>query len=172
MSGILPINVDDLLHQRTVESERIEFKGAWDTKRTGPQVLRTICAFANDHHNLNGGYVVIGVDEDGGRGVLPPRGLSPTDVDSAQRWIRGQCKRLDPAYAPVLSPEVVADRTVLVVWVPASELRPHRTPGDKAMRFWVRLGSETVDAERQGGGLLQGLIAQTAKVALGRPTGL
>ena len=48
MSAILPVNVESLLRKRTVESERIEFEGAWDTRRTGPQVIRTICAFAND----------------------------------------------------------------------------------------------------------------------------
>ena len=164
MSAILPINVDDLLRQRAVESERIEFKGAWDARRTGPQVVRTICAFANDYHNLNGGYVVIGVDEREGRGVLPPRGLSEEEVDAAQKWIRGQCNRLDPPYPPVLSPERIDDRTVLVVWAPASEMRPHRAPRrDGVLRHWVRLGSETVDAESRGD-LLRGLVEQTAKV--------
>ena len=63
MSMILQVNIDDLLHCRTVESERIEFKASWDPEITGPQVLRTVCAFANDHHNLNGGYIVLGVAE-------------------------------------------------------------------------------------------------------------
>ena len=63
MSAILPINLDDLLHCRGVESERVEFKASWDPETTGLQVLRTICAFANDYHNLNGGYMVIGVAE-------------------------------------------------------------------------------------------------------------
>ena len=51
MSTILPINLDDLLRYRGVESERVEFKASWDPQRTGPQVLRTICAFANDYQN-------------------------------------------------------------------------------------------------------------------------
>ena len=55
---MLTINLDDLLHCRGVESERVEFKRSWNEHNTGPQVLRTICAFANDYHNLNGGYVV------------------------------------------------------------------------------------------------------------------
>ena len=46
MSAILPINLDDLLHCRGVESERVEFKASWDPSTTGVQVLRTICAFA------------------------------------------------------------------------------------------------------------------------------
>ncbi len=165
MSNILSINLDDLLHCRSVESERVEFKASWDPKTTGPQVLKTICAFANDLHNLNGGYVVIGVEERDGRAALPPSGLSATEVETAQKWIRGQCKKIDPPYQPIPSPETVGDRLVLVVWAPASDTKPHRAPdglhGPK--RYWVRLGSETVDAEGRGGPLRE-LMAQTARV--------
>ena len=164
--SILPVNLDDLLRCRGVESERVEFKASWDPASTGPQVLRTICAFANDYHNLNGGYVVVGVAERDGTADLPPAGLSPEQAEAAQRWIRGNCNRLDPPYAPVLSPELVDDRLVLVVWAPASDVRPHRAPrGGKGTeaRYWIRLGSETVDAERRGT-LLRGLIDQTARV--------
>ena len=86
MSTSLAINLDDLLHCRSVESERVEFKASWDPPTTGPQVLRTICAFANDYHNLNGGYLAIGVDERDGRAALPPAGLSASEVAAAQHW--------------------------------------------------------------------------------------
>ena len=165
--SILPINMDDLLHCRGVESERVEFKASWDPATTGPQVLRTICAFANDYHNLNGGYLVIGVEERNSRAVLPPAGLSTQQADAAQKWIRGNCNRLDPPYPPILSPERLDDRLVLVVWAPASDMRPHRAPAaeGKAARYWIRLGNETVDAERRGrSDLVRGLIAQTARV--------
>ena len=165
MSSILPINVDDLLHCRGVESERVEFKASWNPDTTGLQVLRTICAFANDYHNLNGGYVVIGVAEENGRAILPPAGLSAEQVEAAQQWIRGNCNRLDPSYPPILSPETVGDRLVLVVWAPASEMRPHRAPDASrgSRRYWIRLGSATVDAEQRGD-LIRGLIQQTARV--------
>ena len=153
MSKILPINLEDLLYCRGVESERVEFKASWDPKTTGFQVLKTICAFANDLHNLNGGYVVIGVGESEGQAVLPPSGLSSEEIESAQKWINGHCTRLNPTYHPVLSPEVIDDRRVLVVWVPASETRSaHRAPEKDGgpWRYWVRLGPETVDAEKRG----------------------
>ena len=165
MSAILPVNLDNLLHCRGVESERVEFKASWDPHTTGFQVLRTICAFANDYHNLNGGYVVIGVRERDGRAALPPSGLTAAEVEAAQKWIRGNCNRLDPPYPPILSPETVGDRLILVVWAPASEMRPHRAPdaGAGPGRYWVRLGAETVDAERRGD-LIRGLVQQTARV--------
>lgn len=163
MKAILPVNLGDLLNCRTVESERVEFKRSWDPKTTGPQVVRTICAFANDHHNLNGGYVVIGVEERDGRAVLPPVGLVPETAEIAAKWIRGNCKRIDPDYQPVLSREWVGDRLILVAWACASQVRPHRAPDGKGRRrYWVRVGSETVDAEH--GGLLQPLIQQAGRV--------
>ncbi len=70
MSTVLPVNLDDLLRCRAVESARVEFKAGWDPETTGFQVLKTLCAFANDYHNLNGGYVVIGVAEQDGRAAL------------------------------------------------------------------------------------------------------
>ena len=166
MSTILPVNLGSLLYCRGVESERVEFKASWDPQTTGPQVLRTICAFANDYHNLNGGYVVIGVGERDGRAALPPSGMSAKEVEAAQQWIRGNCNRLDPPYPPLLSPETLGDRLILVVWAPASEMRPHRAPaadGKGPGRCWIRLGAETVDAEGRGD-LLRGLIQQTARV--------
>jgi ATP-dependent DNA helicase RecG len=37
----LPINLNDLLRQRTVEGERIEYKSGWNPD----PIIRTLCAF-------------------------------------------------------------------------------------------------------------------------------
>ena len=44
MPDKLPINLRDLLRQRTVEGERIEYKAGWNPD----PIVRTLCAFAND----------------------------------------------------------------------------------------------------------------------------
>ena len=49
----LPISINELLHGNTVEWERIEFKEGWNPE----DILHTMCAFANDFHNLGGGYI-------------------------------------------------------------------------------------------------------------------
>lgn len=73
MSSKLPVNLDDLLRQRTVEGERIEYKSGWNPNA----ILRTLCAFANDFENLGGGYVIIGQNcDDNGQPVFPPVGIS------------------------------------------------------------------------------------------------
>ena len=96
----LPLNLPDLLRQRTVESERIEYKAGWNPDAT----LRTLCAFANDFANLGGGYVVIGQDCDTeGRPVFPPVGLAGNKLDKIQQELLAACQLIQPPYFPVLS---------------------------------------------------------------------
>lgn len=166
MPSCLPINLEDVLYLRGVESARVEFKAGWDESTTGLQVLHTICAFANDFHGLNGGYIVIGVAQDQGRAVLPPRGLTSPEIEKAQHWIRGRCKTIDPEYQPILSPEVVEGRHILVIWAPGSDVRPHQAydkleKGNR--RYYIRLGDETVDASSRPE-LLTELVQQAARV--------
>lgn len=164
MSRILQVNIDDLLRCRGVESARVEFKASWDENTTGLQILKTLCAFANDFHNLNGGYIVVGVAEENGCALLPPEGLSEQKIDAMQKWIRGNCNRIDPEYQPVMSPETVDGKRILVLWAPGSDVRPHRAPSGKKgeFKYFVRIGSESVDAESNG--LLNQLLQMTARV--------
>lgn len=146
-----------------VESARLEFKKSWSAP-TLDQIVKTICAFANDFLNLNGGYVILGIDTQDGRPVLPPQGLLGEDLDKIQREIRGQCQRIDPEYQPVLSPETYQGQPILVIWVPPGDLRPYRAPtgsqkGDRA--YYIRPSSTTVEAK---GEILTELMQLTARI--------
>lgn len=77
----LPINIEELLHGKVIEWERLEFKQDWNPEPT----MHTLCAFANDLHNWGGGYVIVGVAEEKGRPVLPPSGISPNRIDGIQK---------------------------------------------------------------------------------------
>lgn len=166
MPSCLTINLNDLLHLRGVESARVEFKASWD-EPTKLQILHTICAFANDFQNLNGGYIVLGVAEQTGRAVLPPKGLTSAEIDAAQKWLRGQCNTLDPIYQPVLSPEVFEQQPILVIWAPGSDTRPHQAPTESRRQapraHFIRLGAETVNADKYPDLKLQ-LLQMTARV--------
>lgn len=157
----LPIAIEDLLTASTVESSRIEFKPHLNDVIL-PQIIKSICAFANDWDNQNGGYLVIGVEEDSGRAVFPIKGLAPEEIEATQKRIRTGCNRLIPQYQPLLSPETLDGRHLLVVWVPPSNLRPHTAPDGDDHKYFVRIGAETVKVER--GPLLDQLMEQTAKV--------
>ncbi|MBU0575113.1 MAG: ATP-binding protein, partial [Proteobacteria bacterium] len=79
----LPINIDEALKGHTVEWERLEFKKGWNPEA----VLHTLCAFANDFHNLGGGYIVIGIEEKDGQPILPPAGIPANRIDKIQKDI-------------------------------------------------------------------------------------
>ena len=128
MESGLPVDLDALIHARSVEDNRREFKAAWNPA-TQSAVVRTICAFANDLLNLNGGYVILGVEgDDNGNPVLPPRGLESVNMDTAQREIFGQCHRIHPTYQPLLFPVLYQDRPILVIWAPGGDNRPYEAP--------------------------------------------
>src|SRR2546423_13298813 len=102
LTSRLPIRVDDLLHARVVEVERIEYKAGWNPD----PIIRTLCAFANDFENLGGGYIVIGQDCDpNGQPIFPPAGLPASQLDKIQRELLGFCNAIQPPYFPILSVE-------------------------------------------------------------------
>ncbi len=107
----LPLNIGDVLLGRSVEWERLEFKQNWNPE----DVLHTLCTFANDFHNLGGGYLFIGIADDAGRPILPPSGLAPSSLDRLQKEVRALGHKIVPAYHPLLDPCVIQGRHVLVL---------------------------------------------------------
>ena len=151
MTGKLPVNIDRLLRQRTIEGERIEYKAGWNPTR----VLHCICAFANDFHNLGGGYVVLGVEEENGRPVLPPKGMNPDSVDSIQNQLLNLGNSaIQPYYHPLTATYNIDGRTILVLWAPGGETRPYKAKVSlaKARQEWayfIRKHSSCVRAKGQ-----------------------
>lgn len=123
---MLPINLNDLLGARTVESNRIEFKEGWNPD----SIYRSICAFANDFDNTGGGYIVIGVAEDRGRAQRPVKGLTTDELSRIQREMIGFNNLIRPVYHSRLSVEEVDNRQIIVLWVPGAP--PVRTKCRKA----------------------------------------
>lgn len=158
----LPFALTDLLHQRTIESNRVEFKAGWD-ELIAESVVRTACAFANDLLNLNGGYILLGVEEQEGRPVLPARGLGDRNLDELQKKIRGACSRIEPDYQPLVFVEHFEARPLLILFCAGGDNRPYQAPRKKGegRAFYVRQGAETVEAQ---GDTLRQLMALTAKV--------
>ena len=160
----IPLSVQDLLCVQGGEVEKVEFKKAWHNKReSGPrgtywQVLHTICAFANDFCGVNGGYIVIGVEEnrrsndvdDDREVILPPVGVKASEIERIQKEILGACRaNIYPEYTPIITSEVVemneVRRNLLVIWAMASEGKRHTCKEDDrgSYSFYVRQGRET-----------------------------
>jgi ATP-dependent DNA helicase RecG len=145
----LPINIADLLHGKTVEWERLELKEGWNPLDT----LHTLCAFANDFHNLGGGYVALGVAQKDGQPVLPPVGLPLKRLDAIQKEILNLGhSAIQPQYHPVVVPHEVDGRHILILWAPGGQTRPYKArlslgKGSKDYGYFIRKGSSTVRAK-------------------------
>lgn len=150
MTPKLPINIDDLLHSRTVESERIEYKAGWNPE----SILHTLCAFANDFQNLGGGYVIVGVEEQNGQPQLPPAGLLPEQIDAIQKELLNLGNSaMAPSFHPLTATYDIQGKTILVLWAPGGETRPYKakvTLGNKKSdwAYYLRKHTSTVKAVR------------------------
>ena len=147
----LPVNIIDLIHQRVVESTRIEYKGDWNPE----PIIHSITAFANDFDNLGGGYIVLGIEEKNGRPVFPIKGLNPDAIDAIQKDILNKCNFIEPRYIPIVEPAVIDGKDILVLWIPGGDDRPYKCPekiyteksrekSEKA--YYIRKLSNTVKA--------------------------
>jgi ATP-dependent DNA helicase RecG len=94
----LPLSIEKILSGRIIESERVEYKAGWNPE----EIVHTICAFANDLHNLGGGYIFIGIAEKDGQPELPPAGLKANQIDSIQKRLVELCHKFYPHYFPIV----------------------------------------------------------------------
>ena len=147
----LPINVEDLIHQRKVERTRIEYKADWNPE----PIIHSITAFANDFDNMGGGYILIGVEEVNGRPKLPLEGLDPDSIDAIQMDLLNKCNFIEPRCIPVVEPYTIDGKDILVLWVPGGEDRPYKCPekvytqkgGEKSPKaYYIRKGARTLKA--------------------------
>ena len=148
----IPINVEDLLNKRKIESNRIEFKKGWNPDK----IYRTICAFANDFDNIGGGYIVVGVEEEERTGIAkrPVYGLPIEKLNGIQRDMTGYNNKIEPYYMPRIDLQEVDGQNVLVIWVPAGVNRPYNvrervTAKQSPCKWYVRSGSNTIEAKEE-----------------------
>ena len=96
----IPVNIEDLINQRVVESTRIEFKSDFNPNA----IIHSICAFANDIDNLGGGYIIVGVEEKDERHVR----------DDGLREVPVACRRAEDEGRPQARTLVVKQRAEAV----------------------------------------------------------
>ena len=146
----IPINIEDLLNKRKIESNRIEFKKGWNPDR----IYRTICAFANDFDNIGGGYIVVGIEEEERTGIAkrPVIGLPIEELDGIQKDMVGYNNKIEPYYMPRIDVQEVDGKSVLVIWAPAGVNRPYNvkervTAKQSPGKWYVRNGTSTIEAK-------------------------
>ncbi|MDJ1649881.1 MULTISPECIES: RNA-binding domain-containing protein [Gordonibacter] len=143
----IPITVDALIDGAVVEQARIEYKESWNPEA----IVHTLCAFANDIDNWGGGYIVVGVEEEGGRPKKPVKGVSPDSLDAIQKNLLRLCHSIRPLYLPACEPVRYEGKDLLLIWAPGGYERPYRAPvslgkGSADAACYVRRFSNTVKA--------------------------
>lgn len=150
----IPVNIDDLINHRVVESTRIEFKSDFNPA----SIIRSICAFANDIDNMGGGYIIIGVEEDDGAPHFPIKGVEKASIDGILKKLREYCHYIEPLYEPVVEPVLYQEVYVIVVWVSGGYGRPYKAPKDATSKqsnkyYYIRKFANSViasnDEEKQ-----------------------
>lgn len=146
----IPINIDDLINKRVVESTRIEFKSDWNPN----PITHSICAFANDIDNIGGGYIIIGVEEEDGTPVFPIKGIDKNRIDTILKEMVGFCRLIEPLYNPIVEPILFQGVYVIVIWVSGGHGRPYKVSkdvftnkSDKA--YYIRKFNSTMIASAQ-----------------------
>ena len=81
----IPVNIEDLINRRVVESTRIEFKSDFNPNA----IIHSICAFANDIDNLGGGYIIVGVEGKDGAPVFRVKGSEQSRIDNILKEVVG-----------------------------------------------------------------------------------
>ena len=153
---MIPLKIETLLNGRVVEHDRVEYKTGWNPN----DIIHSICAFANDYDNSNGGYIVIGVKEENGMPVFPLAGVPKEKLDSIQQEIFQYCNMIAPRYIPRI--EIInyknSETYLVYLWCPAGDSGPYQAPQsvygakgekiDKSMKYWIRPASLTTDAKQ------------------------
>jgi ATP-dependent DNA helicase RecG len=142
---VIPLKLETLLEGRVVEQDRVEYKRGWNPSDT----IHTICAFANDFTNTNGGYIVIGIGEQDGRPLLPPAGVDANVLDDIQKELFQYCNLIEPRYIPQLKIVKYQGRYIVYLWCSAGDDGPYMAPKevysrnkpDKHKEYWIKPSS-------------------------------
>lgn len=141
----LKVNLNELL---TRESERVEWK---ENVADASDVVKTVCAFANDYGNLGGGYVVCGAQEvrdQYGFQSVKLVGLTSARIKEIEGKVLAESRRsIDPPVTPLVEEIETEDpaRRVLVLIVPGTRYaHSYRASADASPSYYVRVGRETI----------------------------
>lgn len=140
----LSIGIGKLLDGHTVDRFRLAFEPAYDPN----SLVHTMCSFANDLEGTNGGFIIIGVEEENGLVKQPIKGLDPKDIDAIQKDIVNKCHFIRPLYIPRIDAAGYQGKHLIVLTCIAGQDGPYYAPksvfaNQSEKSVYVRLGSLT-----------------------------
>jgi len=145
---MIPLKLETLLKGRVVESDRVEYKKGWNPN----EIIPTVCAYANDWSNTNGGYIVIGIAEEDGQPVLPPEGLPINTLDKIQQELIQYCRMITPSYIPQIELVEYKGKHLIYLWCSGGDAGPYQAPANvfdkkKQLEYWIKPASVKISAK-------------------------
>ncbi|GHU63464.1 hypothetical protein AGMMS49983_06970 [Clostridia bacterium] len=143
---MIPLKIETLLEGRVVEQDRVEYKKGWNPN----EVIQTICAFANDFSNTNGGYIVLGIGaEKDGRPELPPVGIAEDKLDEIQQKIFEYCNFIEPRYLPQIEVKEYQGKQMIYLWCSGGDAGPYcvfknvlaKKKGNEPKEHYIKVGA-------------------------------
>ena len=146
-------NISDLINQRTVEQNQIEYKEGDNFEK----IMKTMCAYANDIDDFHTSYIIIGINENNGLPVLPPKGLGVNQIDNMQKEIVELAGKISPNIVSQLDiiVEEFLGKNIIIIEVTGGYNKPYRarkslsTNKSSPKLVYVRLGSVNKVASRE-----------------------
>ena len=120
-------SVDALLEASNKEISVI-YEAKWNVE-TKNNVIRTICALANSYE-MGGGFIIIGIEEGENGPIIPPEGLSYSDIYRIEKEIKKASKLIRPAYPYELNFTRInyLGKNILILPIYWSFKNPHYAP--------------------------------------------
>lgn len=135
-SQITPADIRRLRDERTQEDQFLDYKrDPYPANEAGKrEMIKDVSAFAN----AAGGYILIGVDEDGEGRASAITGV--TDASGVQRSIVDRCLTLiEPRLTQLDVSNIDVDgRTVIVCYIPESGQKPHAAIPDREHHYFYQ----------------------------------
>lgn len=149
----IPINVEDLISGRAIESYRLEFKKGWNPEK----ILHTVCAFANDFEESGSGYIIIGVSDEGDGRPKDIVGITDSESSRIQSELFRICNFIEPRYIPTVDEVFMDDKRLIVIKAVVGRSRPYKCPvslhggerGNSEKGYYIRRMSNTIRANRE-----------------------
>lgn len=127
---IVPIPYKTLLRLSKEESGL----GCFMDKMDPEKLLHTICAFANDIENKNGGWILVQTEKE--------------EAEKTKELIEKICRQIQPEYHPYLYTMNHDGKYAVCILASAGFDRPYRESGFQKAE-WIRLPSETLRADKR-----------------------
>ncbi len=94
---------------------------------------------------ISAAVIVLGVEERNGHPLLPPKGLDPEQIDSIQQeLLKLGYSAIQPYYHPISGIYNIEGRTILILWAPGGETRPHKPEAERFWNFPIEAIEETL----------------------------